>query len=272
MRYLRSFQLSAKKMKARTIYPYNILANKRSEVLVFDTVTILYGTNGSGKSTLLNILAQKLGIPGAEPPKQGGSVDYFANYVNESQISFELDEVTNRDFNIPANSRYIKSEDILYEIKKIQQEAILREGYFYERGKLGETKEERLVHAETYEMNKNIEKLTFAQEKYSNGETAKHIYEDYIEPDAIYLLDEPEASLSPENQLKLVDFIADAARFLNCQFIIATHSPFLLGGLESTIYQLDLPGLHTCDWTSLENVQTYQRFFAKHSTSFNNAN
>lgn len=122
-------------MKARTIYPYNILANKRSEVLVFDTVPLVYGNNGSDKSTLLNILAQKLGIPGAEPSKQGGGVDYFANYVNESQISFELDEVTNREFNIPANSRYIKSEDILYEMKK------------------------------------DIDRLSFSQEKYSNGET-----------------------------------------------------------------------------------------------------
>ena len=54
-----------------------------------------------------------------------------------------------------------------------------------------------------------------------------------------YLLDEPENSLSAENQLKLKQFIEDSARFYNCQFIISTHSPFILSLTDALIYDLD---------------------------------
>ena len=62
----------------------------------------------------------------------------------------------------------------------------------------------------------------------SNGESALMFWEKEIDEDSIYILDEPENSLSAENQLKLKKFIEDSVRFYNCQFIISTHSPFLL--------------------------------------------
>ena len=60
-----------------------------------------------------------------------------------------------------------------------------------------------------------------------------------MQPDALYLLDEPEVSLSPQNQARLADEIIKYARFLGCQFLIASHSPFLLGTLQGKIYDLD---------------------------------
>lgn len=263
MRYIRTFKFSDKQVKNPNIYPYNSLRKFSGEVLLLDSITFLYGNNGSGKSTLLNLLATKLGLVGAEPPKVWGKTDYFQQYLTESQVSFEFDEGTNQAYVLPPASRYLKSEDVLYEIKKIQQEAILREGYLYERKQLGMTKEQLRKHKDSFEMEKQIDKQLFAQEKYSNGQTAMQIYEDYIVPDGLYLLDEPEASLSPANQLKLVAHIQEAARYLNCQFIIASHSPLLLGSLESTIYDLDRSTLTECVWTELENVRIYQEFFAK---------
>ena len=62
----------------------------------------------------------------------------------------------------------------------------------------------------------------------SNGESALLFWEKEIVEDGLYILDEPENSLSAENQLKLKTFIEDSVRFYNCQFIISTHSPFLL--------------------------------------------
>ena len=60
----------------------------------------------------------------------------------------------------------------------------------------------------------------------SNGESALAVFSERIREDALYLLDEPENSLSPERQLELARFLHDSARFYNCQFVIATHSPF----------------------------------------------
>ncbi|MDQ7093637.1 AAA family ATPase [Desulfosporosinus sp. PR] len=63
--------------------------------------------------------------------------------------------------------------------------------------------------------------------------------DDYIESDALYLLDEPEISLSPANQTLLAEKINEMSRLLGCQFIISTHSPFVLETLDVKIYNLD---------------------------------
>lgn len=268
MRYIRCFQLSNQLVKNPNIYPYNVLKNKSGELILLDGITIFYGNNGSGKSTLLNLLATKLKIKGAVPPPKYGKLDYFQRYIKEMTVSFETLEDSSRLQKIPENSRYLKSEDILYEIKKIQQETILQEGYHYERRQFGMTKEEWSVHKESYAMQQQMERRMFAQEKYSNGETAMQIFEDYLAPDGLYFLDEPEASLSAENQVKLAALINEASRLLGCQFIIATHSPFLLGSLEATIYNLDLEGIQKSRWTQLETVKFYEQFFAQRSNEF----
>ena len=87
-------------------------------------------------------------------------------------------------------------------------------------------------------------------------------------PDALYLLDEPEVSLSPENQTKLAEKLNNAARFLGDQFIISTHSSFMLGTLNAKIYNLDLEDFEVFEWTELENVRYFYDFFEKHRGEF----
>ncbi len=74
---------------------------------------------------------------------------------------------------------------------------------------------------------------------YSNGETGFMRFVDSIQPDSLYLLDEPENSLSCELQMKLAEYIEQCATHCGCQFIIATHSPFLLALKVAKIYNLD---------------------------------
>lgn len=83
-----------------------------------------------------------------------------------------------------------------------------------------------------------------------------------------YLLDEPENSLSAENQLKLKQFIEDSARFYNCQFIISTHSPFILSLTDALIYDLDSNPVVSKKWAELTNVRTYYDFFMEHNNEF----
>lgn len=209
MRYLRGLKFSDTVLPGPNIYPYNILNEKASETIVFDGITLIYGENGSGKSTLLNLLANLFDLPGAEInlPYGGSAKDYFSQYLSECLYFLEEDE-DGKVLKIPESSCYIKSEDILYEVKKIQQEAILREGYLYERRKLGMTKEQVAQLNDSYLMEKEMDKRKFAQEKYSNGQTALQVFEDYLQPDGLYLLDEPETSLSAAYQLKLAELIA----------------------------------------------------------------
>ena len=107
--------------------------------------------------------------------------------------------------------------------------------------------------------------------EYSNGESAFKFFTEKIKENALYLLDEPENSLSPKRQIELAQFIEEAARFYRCQFIISTHSPFLLALPYAKIYNLDLVPVTTSKWTELENVQTYFRFFEKHRQDFINS-
>lgn len=273
MIYLREYIPSEQKINHPNLYPYNIMSGKFTEPLDFSEVTILYGENGCGKSTLLNLIALKLGIKGAEEYCYG---QMFIDRFNEgSSYSMAYNEKGVQHI-VPKNSRYIKSEDLLYEIKKIQQEQALHMGYVYEaarsgadadklRGKLFQDKEMQLL---TYEGKRLFDTLKFRQEKYSNGETSLQIFESFLQPDAIYLLDEPEVSLSLQSQLKLADMINEMVRFFNCQFIIATHSPLMLSQLRGVIYDFDQPTVRTSNWYDLGNVKFMYEFFKKHKNKF----
>ena len=82
------------------------------------------------------------------------------------------------------------------------------------------------------------------------------------------MLDEPENSLSAEKQLELQRFLQDSARFFGCQFIIATHSPFLLSMRGAKIYDLDEDTVDIKQWIELSNVRTYYNFFMEHRGEF----
>ena len=103
---------------------------------------------------------------------------------------------------------------------------------------------------------------------YSNGENAFKMFTNAIEEDALYLLDEPENSLSPTRQMELTEYIENAARFFHWQFVISTHSPFLLSLRGAKIYDLDSDPVDVRRWTELENVRTYYDFFKKHEREF----
>ena len=83
-----------------------------------------------------------------------------------------------------------------------------------------------------------------------------------------FLLDEPENSLSPVKQQELVQFLENAVRFFGCQFVISTHSPFLLSMKGARIYDLDEDPVDVKKWTQLENVRAYYQFFKEHEDEF----
>ena len=98
----------------------------------------------------------------------------------------------------------------------------------------------------------------------SNGETSLLFFEREIKENGIYLLDEPENSLSPSNIIKLKKFIEESVRFFNCQFIISTHSPFLLDLNGAKIYDLDDVPAREKEFLELENIKEYINFFKKY--------
>ena len=102
----------------------------------------------------------------------------------------------------------------------------------------------------------------------SNGESANFYFKQRIGTDALYLLDEPENSLSPQGQIELAEYLEQAVRFMGCQLVISTHSPFLLAMRGAKIYDLDTHPVDIKRWTELGEVRVYADFFTLHQEEF----
>lgn len=267
------FFIDIKRTVYDSYYPFQVLSTQGLNRIDFEPITILYGGNGSGKTTALNIIAETLQL---ERQSKYNRSNFFDDYLNFCNID--------RLHSIPSHSRIITSDDVFDYILNIRtlNEGIdeTREDMFEEYLKLKHSKFQ-LKSLDDYEqLRKVVEARRKTQSKfvrhelpdnvreYSNGENAFHYFTNKIEENGLYLLDEPENSLSPERQLELKQFIEDSARFFGCQFVIATHSPFMLAMKEAKIYDLDAQQVAVKKWTELGNVRTYFDFFQKHREDF----
>ena len=252
-------------------YPFRIFADKKLEKIDFTNITILYGGNGSGKSTILNIIAEKLNAKGLN--FTGGEM--FQTYVDYCKHETSLE--------IPDEVKIIKSDDVfdyIYNVKRInnrgfnQREALLKEYFECKKTSIRDINDYQSIKNEVdakrlgpsgFIRGRMLDKDVLEQ---SNGESALMYFISEIKDNGIYLLDEPENSMSASMQLKLSKFLEESARFFNCQFIIATHSPFILGMDGATIYDLDSVPASTKNWWELENMKIYYNFFKDNSEKF----
>jgi len=267
-----AFILDQKRTCYQGVYPFKVFPAKELSSLTFAPVTILYGGNGSGKTTLLNVMAEKLGV--TRHAAFSGSA-FFRDYVELCRAEHTA---------LPAESQILTSDDVsdyLLNLRALndgidtRREALLEE---YTRLKWDDRPFASLADYDRWKETTDAKKSTSSKfvkarltrnpELFSNGETAMKYYTERITENALYLIDEPENSLSAAFQQELAGFLADSARFYGCQFVIATHSPFLLAIPEARIYDLDSRPVEVKPWTELENVRVYYEFFQKHRKVF----
>lgn len=271
-----TFHFQLKRTCYDTLYPFGILSKRHLECLDFDPVTILYGGNGSGKTTALNVMAEKLGLPRDTPYNRS---NFFEDYTD--RCGFQL---AGPAASLPAVSRVITSDDVFDFMLNIRT---LNQGIDRKREELfDEYLEAKYSHFQMrsladYEELKKVnlsrsktqskfvrEMLMDNVREHSNGESAFLYFQEKMQEAGLYLLDEPENSLSPERQQELAQFLENSARFFDCQLIIATHSPFLLAIHGAKIYDLDEDPVDVKKWTQLSNVRAYYDFFQTHSREF----
>lgn len=267
------FFIEVKKTCYDVFYPFRVLSRHGFERIDFEPVTILYGGNGSGKSTALNVIAEKIGI---NRDSIYNKSNFYPNYINMCGMHLAAD--------IPENSRIITSDDVFDYMLNVRN---LNEGIDQKRDKLFEEyldakySQFQMKSLSDYEQLKTVnmarsktqsrfvrKKLMANVREYSNGESAFLYFTEKISENGLYILDEPENSLSPKRQMELMKYIEDAARFWNCQFIISTHSPFLLALRGAKIYDLDENPVDVKQWIKLENVRTYYEFFKRYENEF----
>ena len=261
-------------------YPYGVFPQRELQYVEFAPITIFAGGNGSGKSTLLNVIAEKLQLARSAP---FNTTPFFRDYIRLCRVN------DGEEAEIPRHSRIITSDDVFQSIlqnrrvnerRDRERDDLLAEywGERHRRENGGGIRQGNVLDYadELHRSNltrKTPSKYVNAQlsrpaEEASNGECALEFFTNAIGEDALYLLDEPENSLSPVFQVRLVSFLAEAVRFYGCQLVIATHSPILLSLRGARIYDMDSRPVSVTRWTELENVRLLHDFFAEHEEEF----
>ena len=191
------------------------------------SVTFLVGENGSGKSTLLEAMAVAAGFN-----PEGGTKNYlFATYNSHSELHAAMKLV--RSCYQPDYGYFLRAES------------------FYNVA----TQEREYADAE------------HPSEKYhekSHGESFLAVAQKYFRPRGLYFLDEPEAALSPQRQLTLLLDIHNCAS-CGSQFVIATHSPILLGLPGAEILRFDQGPLQPFSYEETEAYQVMEMFINNRS-------
>ncbi len=275
--YILSFpaKLEMQCYSGTNVYPFKVLPQKGLAHLDFEPLTILYGSNGSGKSTCLNIIAEKLRLLRSAPFNKTPFLEDYLNFC-DYELFFGKE--------VPRSSRIITSDDVfdfLIDVRALNQGVDRRREELFEEYCNSRKDAYLLRSLEDFEEFKRrneskrrtksdyvTRRLPKELDSQSNGESAFLYFTQEIGENALYLLDEPENSLSAKLQQELCRFIEDSVRFYDCQFIISTHSPFLLSLKGAKIYDLDADPVVTKRWTELENIRLYHELFESHREAF----
>lgn len=257
-----------------SFYPFGVFAANQLHALSFSEITILYGNNGSGKSTALNLVAEKLK---AERDSLFNRSSFFDDYLRMCEFEMtpggrpeEIRMITSDDvFDFMLNLRAL-NDGVDRKREQVFDEWIENRNAKFQMKSLDDYEQlKKVVTARSKTQSRYVrESIGNNVIEHSNGESALQYFSEKIKDNGLYLLDEPENSLSPQRQMELLEFIQNSVRFFGCQFIIATHSPFLLALRGARIYDLDETPVDIKKWTELEGVRTYFDFFEQHRDEF----
>lgn len=230
--YFRSIKLKREEIPSFKKYPFNLPSVKTlDELFLHPNVTFLIGENGMGKSTLLEAIAIEMGFN-----PEGGSFNFnFSTYDSHSPLG-----------------------NFIRVIKGIEKP---KDGFF--------------LRAESfYNVASNIEELDrevggprvidsfggISLHDQSHGEAFFSTFQHRFRGNGIYLLDEPEAALSPLRQMSMLTRIHDLVQ-QNSQFIIATHSPIIMSYPSAKIFEFTEAGISECPLEETNHYKIMKQFF-----------
>ncbi len=254
--FVESISIRDNKMES---WPYTIPAFKNLETIrLTKPVTYLVGDNGSGKSTLLESLAIIYRMPaiGRMDANLDESLKHLDGFVSTLQIG--------RSGILPRSKFFLRSEDFFSFIHRIKT---------YEQEMKGELKRVEEEYEGRSAFAKAQARMAFAGslgsiyrdygkdllDASSHGESFMRLFERRIVPKGLYLLDEPEAPLSPLRQMALMTMIHESVK-IGSQFIIATHSPIMTALPDADILCFDDEPITHRTYKELDSVRIIKEF------------
>ena len=217
-------------------YPFHLDAVTHLQRLrLHPAVTFLIGENGAGKSTLLEAIAVAWGFNA-----EGGSRSFqFGTRPSHSSLHEHLR--LSRGVKRPRTGYFLRAEsffNVATQIEKIDED-------FDSIPRVADAYGKRALHEQ------------------SHGESFLALLMERFQGNGLYLLDEPEAALSPNRQMAVLSRIHQLVE-AGSQFIIATHSPIILAYPRARIYQLDGDGIRIVEYTNTEHYTVTRTFLSDH--------
>jgi len=227
--FIREIMLKRDKVASFDAYPFNLPVIKSlTKIELHPKITYLVGENGSGKSTLLEAIAIAAGFN-----SEGGSKHFNFNTRESHSVLHNAIRLV-RGIKRPRTGFFLRAEsfyNVATEIDNLGGEILEAYGF-------------TSLHHQ------------------SHGESFMALLNNRFTSEGLYILDEPEAALSPTRQLAALARIHQLV-LENSQFIIATHSPILMAYPEAKILQLDEKGINEVSWEETEHYIVTRQFMNK---------
>lgn len=238
--FIKSFELLRNNITNYKNYPFSLPVIKHfNKIELHKNVTFFVGENGTGKSTLLESLAIAYGFN-----PEGGSKNHNFK-TNDTHSNLAKHIRFTRGVNRPINDFFFRAEsfyNLATNIDKVSDFRLLKNYYG---GKS--------LHSQ------------------SHGESFMALFNNRFQEKGFYILDEPEAALSPQRQMSFLVRLHQLVQE-NCQFIIATHSPIILSYPNAEIVQISESGLAKVNYKETEHYELYKFFLNNTEYMLSNLN
>jgi predicted ATPase len=232
--YITKVQIHGGSFPTSRFYPFNVRAIKETPELTFrQPVVFFVGENGSGKSTLLDAITRKCGIHIWDKPRR--------HLAHQNPYEIRLaDYVTVTWANGRVSGSLFRAETFHDLADFLDDVALCDPGRLkYHGGQILNT--------------------------LSHGQGILSYFGGRFRVKGLYLLDEPEAALSPASQIRFLNLLQQLGAGGHAQFIIATHSPILLACPGAQIFSFDSALIQETRYEETAHYKIYQQFFANRS-------